>query len=460
MSRSGLNSVKRRALRPLLAVLLAAAAAYWPAANAQNGVSDGAAQDPATLVGPIALYPDDLVAVVLPASTYPVQIVEAARFLDRHEKNPSLQPDPSWDDTVVALLNYPEVLRMMSANLNWTTSLGQAVLDSQAQVMDAIQAFRDRAYAAGNLRSDEHQSVSRDADGAIEIQPTDPSVVYIPYYEPERAVVYETVPVLHYYAHPFPLYYYPYPAGYAFSINFFWGVTSAFSISWGTHVLDYCAPSYRGHPYYGHRYYAAYYVRRDRDRDRRGFRIAAREHVWHSARHRAAGPERRVRYARRRPDGHRQRPDRNRLAFAGARDRTAAARPRRRVPAATSVRRGGSHFASRLGAGGSAHLNRGSARHPQTHALPTRSARKALARRGAVRREQPPHRPSTYRSARSAPARSRGHTDAAARSGNRQAARHVQGRHSRAGHAPARRAESRAAKTTHGRRGGRRTQRR
>lgn len=459
MSRSGLNFVKRRALRPLLAVLLAAAAAYWPAANAQNGVPDGAAQDPATLVGPIALYPDDLVAVVLPASTYPVQIVEAARFLDRHEKNPSLQPDPSWDDTVVALLNYPEVLRMMSANLNWTTSLGQAVLDSQAQVMDAIQAFRDRAYAAGNLRSDEHQSVSRDADGAIEIQPTDPSVVYIPYYQPERAVVYETVPVLHYYAHPFPLYYYPYPAGYAFSINFFWGVTSAFSISWGTHLLDYCAPTYRGHPYYGRRYYAPYYVRRDRDRG--DFRIAAREHVWHSERHRAAGPERRGRYAGRRPDGDRKRPDRNRLAFAGTRDRTAAARQYTRAPAATSARRGGSHFASRLGAGGTVHLNRGSARRPQTHALQTRSARKALARRGAVRREQPPHRPSMHPAARSAPARTRPREAAAVRSsgGSRQAAQRVQGGRSRASHALAQRAEGRAAKT-HGRRGGRRTQRR
>ena len=284
--------VKRGASPFLFAILLiVSTGCLSPLARAQGTAASVAAPDLQTLVGPIALYPDDLVAVVLPASTYPVQIVEAARFLDQHETNRSLKPDPRWDDSVVALLNYPEVLRMMSANLNWTSSLGQAVLDSQADVMDAIQGFRARAYAAGNLRSDDRQTVTEESDGTIQILPVDPEVVYIPYYQPERVVVHEPVPVLHYYAHPFPLYYYPYPAGYSFSVNFFWGVTSAFSISWRTHLLDYCAPGYRGHPYYGRSYYAPYYVRRDFDDigGRRG-----RLHVWRPHRQRAARPQPRI----------------------------------------------------------------------------------------------------------------------------------------------------------------------
>lgn len=213
------------------------------------------------LVGPVALYPDDLLAIVLPASTYPLQIVEAARFLQRLESDPSLKPDDEWDDSVAALLNYPEAVKLMNDDIDWTWRLGEAVVAQQADVIAAIEAFRDRAYAAGNLKSDEHQNVSND-DGVIEIEPVDEEVIYVPYYEPERVVVYQPQPVYYYYPHAYPLYYYPYPAGYAFTSGFFWGVTTAYTIGWWTDNLFVYHHSYWGHPYYGRSYYSYYYYRR------------------------------------------------------------------------------------------------------------------------------------------------------------------------------------------------------
>lgn len=215
----------------------------------------------AELVGPIALYPDDLVGIILPASTYPLQIVQAARFLKAHERNNHLKPDPEWDDAVVALLNYPEVLTIMDDDLDWTWELGEAFLYQRPGVMEAIADFRDRAYAAGNLRSDEYQTV-RYVDGVIVIEPADPKVIYVPYYEPERIVVHHVGPY-HYYPRGYPVYYYPYPAGYSFASGFFWGVTTAFVIGWHTHHLHVYHYDYPSHPYYGHHYdYRDHYYRR------------------------------------------------------------------------------------------------------------------------------------------------------------------------------------------------------
>jgi len=206
------------------------------------------------LVGRIALYPDDLLAIVLPASAYPLQIVQAARFLDELEDDPGLEPDESWDDSVVALLNYPEVLRMMNEDLEWTYALGEAVVSQQPDVIAAIEAFRDKAYAAGNLKSDDRQTVKRE-NGVIQIQPVEEDVIYVPYYEPERVIVYQPEPVYHYYARPYPVYYYPYPQGYVFPTRWFWGVTTAFHIGWFTDHLHVWHHSYHGHPYFGRPYY-------------------------------------------------------------------------------------------------------------------------------------------------------------------------------------------------------------
>src|SRR5271166_2126071 len=113
----------------------------------------------ANLVGPIALYPDDLVALILPASTNPLQLVQADRFLDRRKTDPKLPVDDKWDDAVKSLLNYPDVVKMMSADLDWTSALGEAVVADQGAVIEAIQAFRRQAKAAGNLKSDDKQVV-------------------------------------------------------------------------------------------------------------------------------------------------------------------------------------------------------------------------------------------------------------------------------------------------------------
>jgi len=212
------------------------------------------------VVGPIALYPDDLVAIVLPASTYPLQIVQAARFLEDRKNNPNLKPNEEWDDSVVALLNYPEVVTLLNDDLDWTYDLGTAVLNQREDVLDAIQGFRDRAYAAGNLRNDGRQTVTR-ADNTITIKPADPQVIYVPYYEPERVVIYQPVPVYHYYPYRYPVYYYPYPASYVFDTGFFWGVRSWFSIGWHTHFLHVYDWGYYSHPYFGWNYYDPWYVR-------------------------------------------------------------------------------------------------------------------------------------------------------------------------------------------------------
>ena len=213
------------------------------------------------LVGPIALYPDDLLAIVLPAAAYPLQIVDAARFLEELDRDSSLQPDPEWDDAVVALLNYPEVIALLNEDIDWTWRLGEAVVAQQEDVVSAVESFRDRAYAAGNLQSDEYQKVER-SDGIIEITPVADDVIYVPYYEPERVVVYQPRPVYYYYPRAYPVYYYPYPSSYHFDRGFFWGVTTAFTIGWFTDSLHVYHHSYRGHPYYGLSYRDYWWYRR------------------------------------------------------------------------------------------------------------------------------------------------------------------------------------------------------
>jgi hypothetical protein len=201
----------------------------------------------------VALYPDDLLAIVLPASTYPLQIVQAARYLEAVKDDPSLTPDEDWDESVVALLNYPDVVEKLSNDLDWTWELGQAVLDQEPEVIAAVEEFRRDAHAAGNLASDERQVVEVDEE-AVVIRHADPEVIYVPYYEPMVVRVRHRYPVYHYYPRPCPVYYYPYPAGHYLTSSYFWGVTSAFSIGWHTHHLHLHLHEHRSHPYFGHTY--------------------------------------------------------------------------------------------------------------------------------------------------------------------------------------------------------------
>lgn len=232
----------------------------------ENGIPLLSAAELQELVGPVALYPDDLLAIVLPASAYPIQIAAAARFLEAHKTDASLKPDPDWDDTVIALINYPEVIELLNADLDWTYRLGEAVVAQQTDVVAAVESFRDRAYASGNLKSDSHQTVSQD-EGVIEISPVADDVIYVPYYEPERVVVYQSRPSYFYYPRPYPVYYYPYSSryyssGHYFDHGYFWGVTTAFSIGWLSDSLHVHHHSYRGHPYYGRSYHNRYWYRR------------------------------------------------------------------------------------------------------------------------------------------------------------------------------------------------------
>lgn len=188
------------------------------------------------LVSRIALYPDDLIAIILPASTYPLQVVQATRYLEAVRGNSTLSPDDSWDNAIVALLNYPDVVNMMNQELAWTERLGQAVIMQQSDVITAIGQFRSQVQAVGNLRTDERQIVEYQ-QGAISIRPANPQIIYVPQYQPAQVTVYSSQPVFGYYPRPCPVYYYDYSSGYPSGFTNFWGVSTMFSIGWSSSRL-------------------------------------------------------------------------------------------------------------------------------------------------------------------------------------------------------------------------------
>ena len=182
-----------------------------------------------TLVGPIALYPDDLVAIILPASTYPLEIVQADRFLEKRKSDKNLQVNAAWHDPIKALLNYPDVVKKMSADLDWTSELGEAVVADQGAVLNAIQVFRRKVNAAGNLKSDDKQTVIVEKE-VIQVVQANPEVIYVPQYNPATVVVAGGYPSYGYYPAPYPVYYYPYPPGAAFATGLIWG--AAITAAW------------------------------------------------------------------------------------------------------------------------------------------------------------------------------------------------------------------------------------
>jgi hypothetical protein len=187
------------------------------------------------VVAPVAFYPDEVLAVVLPASTTGIQIVEAARFLEKRKTDSSLQPDEDWDPSVAALINYPDVVNLMNADLDWTQKLGDAVLDQQADVMDTIQQIRAEAVASGYLKSDDKQVIVQEKETVV-IQSADPEVVYVPQYDPV-VVVQQS-----YATYPPPVYYNPYPPYYSPAATFFAGAVTgaafAFAFDWGDDDID------------------------------------------------------------------------------------------------------------------------------------------------------------------------------------------------------------------------------
>jgi Protein of unknown function (DUF3300) len=178
------------------------------------------------LTAPIALYSDPLLGMVLTAATYPLEIVEAARWLDadRHasltgdELNAALAQE-SWDTSVKALVAVPEVLRMMNENLEWTEELGDVFLSQQSDVMDSVQRLRRRATASGALQSSPQENVSTD-EGDVIIEPPTPDEIYVPCYTP---VIYGPWPWPDY-----PAFYFPPPAGFCYP-----GALISFGIGFG-----------------------------------------------------------------------------------------------------------------------------------------------------------------------------------------------------------------------------------
>jgi hypothetical protein len=190
-----------------------------------------------TLVGPFALYPDDLVAIILPASTYPLQIVQADRFLDKRKANPKLPIEEGWDDSVKTLVNYPDVVKKMSTDLEWTEALGEAVVSNNNAVMDAVQAFRRKAQSAGSLKSNDKQTIAVEQQ-VIRIEQADPTVIYVPRYEPSEVIV-VGAPVYPYYPTAYPVYHYPYPPGAALATGLIFGAALGAAWNGGRYGANY-----------------------------------------------------------------------------------------------------------------------------------------------------------------------------------------------------------------------------
>jgi len=231
----------------LTAVALVALAVCLPAAQ-QAGDSSRTASTAAQgqfsqaqleqLVAPIALHPDALLTQILIASTYPLEIVQAQRWVDQNSglKGSELEEalkTQEWDPSVKSMCGFPTVLKQMSENLDWTRDLGDAFLGQKTQVMDTVQMMRKKALDSGNLQTTPQQKVVQ-AEGTIVIEPASPEVIYVPAYSP--LVVYG--PGWYYPYWYYPYWYYPPPHGggfVSFSIGFTWGAACWSYCDWHHH---------------------------------------------------------------------------------------------------------------------------------------------------------------------------------------------------------------------------------
>jgi Protein of unknown function (DUF3300) len=207
------------------------------------------------LVAPIALYPDALVAQILAASTYPTQVVEADRWMQRHSdlKGEQLAKEvdkQDWDPSMKALAQFPSVLENMDKNLSWTSSLGEAYANEPQDVTNAVQEMRQQARKAGHLNSNEQEQVTTQGN-TIVVEPANPEVVYVPAYDPWLV-----------YGEPIIAYpgWYPVPGifwggvGLSFGIGFGIGYFGGFGWGWGHWGYD-----WRGHgPMFNHNIYISH----------------------------------------------------------------------------------------------------------------------------------------------------------------------------------------------------------
>ena len=181
-------SLFKGAVTAMLLLLAMSGLAYSQAANpTDSSVQMLTADQLDKITAPIALYPDELIAHVLPASTVPLEIVQADRYVKDHGGKVSEMPDADWDPSVKALTLFPDVLSMMDKNLDWTETLGAAVINQQKDVMDSIQRLRRKNYDAGNLKNMNHQTAVVE-ENTIKIIPSDPEVIYVPQYDSTTVV--------------------------------------------------------------------------------------------------------------------------------------------------------------------------------------------------------------------------------------------------------------------------------
>ena len=200
-----------------------------PLSAAESGNQTFKPEEIEQIVAPIALYPDSLVSQILMASTYPLEVVEAARWV---RQNQNLKGDAlasalekqSWDPSVKSLVNFPQVLSTMSEKLDQTQKLGDVFLAQQKDVLDAIQRLRAKAEAAGNLKTTQEQKVIVE-EKIIKIEPANPQVVYVPTYNP--TVVYGAWPYPAYPPTPW------YPPGYVATAAFSFAAGVAVGAAWG-----------------------------------------------------------------------------------------------------------------------------------------------------------------------------------------------------------------------------------
>jgi hypothetical protein len=213
------------------------------------------------LVAPIALYPDTLLSEILAASTYPLEVVEAQQWIQRTAKLSGRKlmeeaQHQNWDPSVQALVAFPDVLARLNQDVRWTTDLGNAFLAQQADVMAAVQRLRARAQANGKLApgpQDNVTTATQNGQSAIEIQPVNPEVVYVPVYNP---VYVWGPPPFGYYP---PLFYPGIDVGFSFlpgiDLGLYfggdWGIWGGFGWGWGP---DWFTGSIIVNPYFFHRF--------------------------------------------------------------------------------------------------------------------------------------------------------------------------------------------------------------
>ncbi len=218
----------------LLVQFTAQASGASQSTNSPTAAPQLSAQELQQLVAPIALYPDALVAQILAAATYPTQVVEADRWMQRHSnlKGEELAKEvdkQDWDPSIKALAQFPSVLENMDKNLSWTSSLGEAYANEPEDVTNAVQEMRQQAEKAGHLNSNEQERVTAQGN-TIVIEPVSPDVVYVPAYDPWLV-----------YGAPIVAYpgWYPVPGifwggvGLSFGVGFGVGYFGGFGWGWG-----------------------------------------------------------------------------------------------------------------------------------------------------------------------------------------------------------------------------------